>query len=213
MEKLPRRDREKLVREEEILSAAEKLFSLKGFDDVSMDEIAKEAQFTKRTLYQYFENKEDLYFGVALRGFKRLFSYLEKAHKDHNSGYMRIQQTCKYLYQFNKDNPEIFRIIGYLGYVKTKSVESKRRNEFMQFNTKMFETVAEIIAEGKDDGSVHAGLDSEKAAFSLIFLITGFFNQLSTTGSSFTEHFSLNMDDFSLYTIDLLMGTLKGTRD
>lgn len=51
MENLTRREREKLIREEEILSAAEKIFCEKGYDSASMDEIAIVAQFTKRTIY------------------------------------------------------------------------------------------------------------------------------------------------------------------
>ncbi|WP_369693305.1 helix-turn-helix domain-containing protein [Acetobacterium wieringae] len=38
------------------MAVAEKIFGQNGFESASMDEIALEAQFTKRTLYQYFEN-------------------------------------------------------------------------------------------------------------------------------------------------------------
>ena len=47
---LSRRERERLVRESEIIAAAEKLFIVKGFDNTTMDEIAKAAEFTKRTV-------------------------------------------------------------------------------------------------------------------------------------------------------------------
>ncbi len=214
MENLTRRDREKLVREEDIISAAEKIFCLKGFETASMDEIAKEAQFTKRTLYQYFEDKEDLYFAVALKVFKRLFSYLMVEYREQETGYIRIQQFCKNFYRFYKEDPETFRIISYIGYVRKKSAnESKRLYEFMQFNNRMFETVGKVITEGKADGSIQGDWDSEKAAFSLIFLMTGFFNQLSVTGDSFTSHFSLNIEEFSRFTIDLLLGTFKKSGD
>ncbi len=210
MDKLSRRDREKLAREEEMISAAEQLFSQRGFDKVSMDEIAKESQFTKRTLYQYFESKEEIYFGVVVRGFQKIFVKLEEASNETQTGFMRLQQSCSHLYQFNKDHPEIFRIIGYTGYVKKKAVaESKRYREFLQWNSRVFEIVAKMIEEGKKDGSIQGNLDSQTTSYSLIFLLTGFFNQLSATGDSFTEHFSTNMDDFGMGTIDLLMQTFK----
>lgn len=60
-EELPRREREKLRQRQEILDAAVKLFSEKGYHNVSMHEIAKKAEFAIGTLYKFFKNKEDLY--------------------------------------------------------------------------------------------------------------------------------------------------------
>ena len=68
MENISRRDREKLTRENEIIQAAENIFRLEGYENASMDDIAREAQFTKRTLYQYFPSKDDLFFAVLLKG-------------------------------------------------------------------------------------------------------------------------------------------------
>ena len=61
MQNLSRRDREKMVREAEIVQAAEEIFRQNGYENTSMDDIAKKAQFTKRTLYQYFPSKEHLF--------------------------------------------------------------------------------------------------------------------------------------------------------
>ena len=61
LENLPRREREKLRQRGEILDAALRLFSEKGYHNVSMHEIAKEAEFGIGTLYKFFHNKEELY--------------------------------------------------------------------------------------------------------------------------------------------------------
>ncbi|HAO20045.1 MAG TPA: TetR/AcrR family transcriptional regulator, partial [Desulfobacteraceae bacterium] len=49
-EELPRREREKLRQRREMLDAALKLFSEKGFHNVSMHEIARNAEFAIGTL-------------------------------------------------------------------------------------------------------------------------------------------------------------------
>ena len=71
---LSRREREKKLRESEIVKAAEVIFFEKGFENASMDEIAKSSEFTKRTLYKYFINKEDLFFAVVHEGFETLYA-------------------------------------------------------------------------------------------------------------------------------------------
>ncbi len=55
-----RRQREKEQREASILSAAEKLFAQKGYQQTSMEEIADLAEISPGTIYFYFKNKEDL---------------------------------------------------------------------------------------------------------------------------------------------------------
>jgi hypothetical protein len=61
LERLPRRERENLRQRGEILDGALRLFSEKGYHNVSMHEIAKEAEFGIGTIYKFFANKEDLH--------------------------------------------------------------------------------------------------------------------------------------------------------
>jgi AcrR family transcriptional regulator len=62
-----RREREKLRQRQEVLDVALRLFSEKGYHDVSVHEIAKEAEFAIGTLYKFFRNKEDLYQALILQ--------------------------------------------------------------------------------------------------------------------------------------------------
>ena len=48
------------MKEEQIINAARELFKNYGFKKVSMDEIARKAGVTKRTVYKYFASKQDL---------------------------------------------------------------------------------------------------------------------------------------------------------
>jgi AcrR family transcriptional regulator len=74
-----RRERERQARGDEIVAAAEALFAAHGYAGASMDEIARAAEFTKRTVYQYFASKEELFYAVVLRGMRQLLAYVEAA--------------------------------------------------------------------------------------------------------------------------------------
>ncbi len=63
---LSRREREKLRQRSEMITAALDLFSQKGYHNVSMHEIAAQAEFAIGTLYKFFQNKEDLYTALVL---------------------------------------------------------------------------------------------------------------------------------------------------
>jgi len=64
--KLSRKEREYLRHRQEILKVALKLFSEKGFHNVSMHEIAEKSEFAVGTLYKFFSNKEELYKALML---------------------------------------------------------------------------------------------------------------------------------------------------
>ncbi len=213
MENLSRRDKEKQTHEKEIIASAERIFCLKGYENAGMDEIAKEAQFTKRTVYKHFENKDELYFAVVLKGLKKLFLKISESNKNEQTGYEKLERSCRSYYQFYKENPEFIRLYNYWGNVRRKSADEGRyKNELVQFSKAMVQVIHDIIEEGKADGSIQYVPDSEKTALSLMFLITGFFNQLSTNGDSFAGFSPADREEIGFYPIELLIKPLKRSR-
>jgi len=62
-----------------ILDEALRLFSTKGFSDVSMSDVADGAGVTKAAVYYHFRDKEDLYYQVALLGIERTRELVNEA--------------------------------------------------------------------------------------------------------------------------------------
>jgi len=58
--KLSRREREKLVHRQQIIEAAERVFVKNGFVNTTIEQVAREAEFSVGTIYKFFENKEQL---------------------------------------------------------------------------------------------------------------------------------------------------------
>ena len=61
MNALPKRQQNRILREQRILDTALTVFSEKGFVGASMDDIASGAGISKPTLYQYFASKDELF--------------------------------------------------------------------------------------------------------------------------------------------------------
>jgi AcrR family transcriptional regulator len=59
---MPLRGRKRALTREAILAAAERLFEERGFDDVTVAEIADAANVPVKTLFVYFRSREDLVF-------------------------------------------------------------------------------------------------------------------------------------------------------
>jgi AcrR family transcriptional regulator len=64
-------------RKQQILDAAEKVFTHKGLDEARMDDIAEGTGLSKGTLYLYFKSKDDLIIAILERIFQHTFDQLE----------------------------------------------------------------------------------------------------------------------------------------
>ena len=98
-------------KKEEVINAARDLFTKYGYKKVSMDEIAKGANVTKKTIYSYFSDKEAMFKYFAS---EELQSMKEKIENDVNSSISFIDRVSKILYEsllFRKNSDLIKTII------------------------------------------------------------------------------------------------------
>lgn len=204
MSQLSRRERERQVREDEIISAAERVFHQKGYYNASMDEIAKEAQFAKGTVYQYFMNKEDLYFAVTLKGLIQLYSYIQEAIKKGKTGVEKTRLVGEAYYRFSLDFSDTFLLMNFGQHIKADIDASLNYQKNGQYGSMIFKTIAEVIEEGKTDGSIRSDLNTNKAVYSYFLLISGFFSRLSEVGTAYEKYFKISQEEISLFTLDLV---------
>ena len=65
-----RTDENKNERKNAIYKAALSLFKAKGYENVSFNSIASEANFTKSNMYRYFSSKEDIFLNIFMNLFE-----------------------------------------------------------------------------------------------------------------------------------------------
>lgn len=51
-----------------IMTAAEKLFSEKGYEQTTIEDISKESEYSRRTIYAYYESKDDILHCIIEKG-------------------------------------------------------------------------------------------------------------------------------------------------
>jgi TetR/AcrR family transcriptional regulator len=156
---ISRKQREREQRRNGLIDAAEKLFFEKGYDNVTMDEIADEAEVNKALLYYYFKSKEALFFAVDLRGVRILHGLYLKCSNLDVDGYTKIKSMIQSLFEFSKDYPDYFRIYRYAGTERFQMSDNEDAKEIVDLTTGIWRLMVEAILQGMKDGTIRKDVD------------------------------------------------------
>lgn len=94
-----------------IISEAIKLFSEKPYDDVPLEGIAEAAFISRQTLYNYFKNKEDVFFAVGNQIYKEENENMAEILSHDLSGKEQVLLLCEKKFRDSYDKPILLKII------------------------------------------------------------------------------------------------------
>lgn len=100
-DKLIRRKREKIAHRFEILNAATRVFCQKGYADATLDEIAREAEFSKGAIYLYFSSKEDIIYNIVKVAFNEFIHVVNKTLAGKKEFRTELRETLNLLAKKN----------------------------------------------------------------------------------------------------------------
>lgn len=110
--RLSRKEREFQARRKEILEAATRLFAHKGYYGTTMSEIAREAEFSTGSLYNFFRNKEELYFKLLETKIEILERQVNEVLEGSGGVEDRISAFVETVFGFFEEERDFFRIFA-----------------------------------------------------------------------------------------------------
>ncbi len=140
----------KTARKQSILQAAIEVFSNGSFTNSSISEIAKRANVAEGTIYQYYKNKEDLFFSIPIQKTVEFTEELDLHLQGITGTFNQIRKFIWYYLYFFKTNPEYGRILMLEMRVSRSFVKTKTYN----FLKKSISRILEIIREGQNEGTI-----------------------------------------------------------
>jgi len=94
-----------------IIKAAHEAFSNQTYETVNMDEIADNALLSRATLYNYFDNKEALYFEVGLDGWNQMLILFPPLMEIEPTGIDKIMKLVPISFRGILKDPLYFNIL------------------------------------------------------------------------------------------------------
>lgn len=152
-----RKEREKQLRREEIVMAAEKIFFSKGFDLSTMDDIAEEAELSKGTLYLYFKNKEDLHMAVARNSIRILRTVTSKVTEGAGTALEKLGRMGRAVIDFSRSDPDRMKSIMTLEEMEPQTLSVTNSDvQDLIYNESTVGTVIQLVEQGVKEKEIRA---------------------------------------------------------
>lgn len=108
------------------MKASRRLFSSKGYEDTLIEDIARKAEISKATLYNYFPNKESLLMGIAQDELDQIRGLLNHDYKDVESSEEKLRRILEVFILDSIPFINLSRKITYLNSVEGSTLYATR---------------------------------------------------------------------------------------
>ena len=170
---IERKEREREARRTQILDAAQKVFESRGLSQSSMDEIAKEAELAKGTIYLYYKNKDELIVGLILRGFEKLYDLMIAECGKAVRGLDKIFCVGTAYRRFAQEDRFLFSVMNVSEPPPKSNISAELLDELNDVSQKIWKNFYQLTEQAKAEGDIK----SEVNGFTLVLTLW-----LSSTG-------------------------------
>lgn len=171
-----RKDRERERRRQQILVAAKRVFSEKGFHKATMEDIAREAELSPGTLYLYFKNKDELFSSLSLRILQYLQLRLEHIanSEDNMTPEQKVQALKEALYDvYEFDSLMLINLFHLQSSETLKNLSPTLLSDMNELSRNSLSMMAKIFKDGIAEGQF-----IEKHPIALADIVWGLFSGL-----------------------------------
>lgn len=163
-----RKERQKEELKAKITQAAKELFMQKGFEEVSIRNIAEKIEYSPTTIYLYFKDKDEIFLELHREGFALLNQYFRPLSHVADP-YQRLKAMNKAYISFAMENGELYDLM----FIINAPMESIKKEESdWEEGKRAFSFLVNTVQECIDKGYFQ-GMQTEIVAFTIWSMVHG----------------------------------------
>jgi len=190
-----RKQREELLRKAIIVEEAELLFFEQGFDNTTMDQVAKKAELSKKTLYKLYKSKHQLRLEIVRKGFEIVNNILKTSDDKDQNGLDRLITSGKKYKEFAELHPNYHRFITMYQTMKDdfQDPDQITLSCYNQGDITL-DHFQEIIEKGIEDGSINPEIKAKQTVLFIWSSFTGLSLLYQMKENFLTNRFETNIN-------------------
>lgn len=201
------------VHRKNISTVAEQLFMKRGIENTSMNDIAKEAGYSKATLYVYFKDKEELVSVLVLESMQKLHDYIVKAMENSNNTRECYDKICNALVEYQEEYPFYFGMV-----LKTINIDFET-TKFLPEEKEMFlvgerinELLCSFLKKGIENREIRSDIEILPTIFSFWGMLSGAILLAANKEEYIVQHVKKTKSEFLRYGFEMLYHSLATER-
>ncbi len=188
-----------IITQNNILSAAEEIFSQKGLYGARIDEIAEAAGCNKRMIYAHFGSKEGLYTAVLDSVYSKLSITEEQLLAKDLTPDATVRLYIKLLFNFLKDNPTFIKMVMWENLNEAKYMRLSNASTIKNASVKVLQ---KVLAQGIKEGIFKENINIREIIISInMFCFSCFSNVYTMTDI-------MNIDFFNPEELELRLASV-----
>jgi AcrR family transcriptional regulator len=189
-----RRTRNAFRRQQEVISAAAKLFQEKGYEATSIQDIADELGILKGSLYYYIDTKEDLLFAIIQEVHETALEGLEASRATEGNALVKIRA-----FVFN----QVMHIASHVEragvfFQDFRSLSPERRELIIEERDVYEQFLRDLIDQGQQEGVICTDLDPKFAALAILGTFNWMYQWYRPSGERTPDEIAAIFADFLL---------------
>ncbi|WP_437617793.1 TetR family transcriptional regulator [Sorangium sp. So ce1151] len=159
---------------EQILDAALRVFSRKGYSAATLQDVAAEAGLTRGAVYWHFKGKVELYTALVGERFARANAVLAEALSPRYSPLESIERLLTRSLEYLEEDPE-YRAVLSISLFKTEltpELEPGFQQKIASMR-RLVDAVADLVRKGIAAGEIDRATDPRAAALAAVSLVNG----------------------------------------
>ncbi len=189
------RESDRVAKRAAVLRAAVQMFNERGFFATSLDDVAASLGISKRTIYHYLANKDQVLLECVTIGLHQLLQAAQEAEQEPGTGRDRLIRFLRRYAEVNMD--DFGRCVIRTG---EEALAPESRDQFRALKRKIDDALRGLLEKAIEDGSI-APLDVKLTAFVLAGALNWPARWHAADGSMSSEQLSQGM-------VDILMAGL-----
>ncbi len=141
-----------------IFETSEKIILRDGIDGLTMEHLAHEAEISAGSVYNYFENKEEIIDGVMKNMFHRLLENLETISGANVPTHEKLHGIAKFMFDDFSQKRRLFDVL-----MDRRHFHKHSKKKRAEGHMKLLNIISGTIKNGIDSGELHA-VEPELAA-------------------------------------------------
>ena len=213
MERMSKKEAVAALHRARIMAAAESLFSEKGYEQTTIEDVSKASEYSRRTIYAYYDSKGDILHHIIEKGLQSLKADIENAVNDHAGFVEACRAVCSAMSRYRTEYPHSLESLNRSGAAKIEPLAiSDTVKSILRLGTEINDILEALIVRGQKSGEVRKDIVPVLTVYVLSTSLDSLLALAETKGKFICAQNGMTEDEFLDYGFRQIINSILEVR-